>query len=144
MALQDCEWSRSPICEKSRMFPFVPALHPLILLSSSQWNHLGHFAFIQYLLPLLTKTARENPSPATSVRIVNLASLGHKLMNKPDFSSIDGANKDYGSTWKRYGQSKLGNILFTSELQERLKGENIKVSFSFLAVSTLCGLYGSV
>jgi NAD(P)-dependent dehydrogenase (short-subunit alcohol dehydrogenase family) len=49
-------------------------------------------------------------------------------MNKPDFSSIESANKSYGSTWKRYGQGKLANILFTSELQEKLKGENIKVS----------------
>ncbi|GAA5961037.1 hypothetical protein JCM3765_006510 [Sporobolomyces pararoseus] len=91
------------------------------------WNHLGHFAFIEYLRPLLVKTARANP-PSSSVRIVSLSSLGHKMMNKPDFSSIDGANKTYGSTWKRYGQAKLANILFASELQERLNGENIKVN----------------
>ncbi|GAA6019433.1 hypothetical protein JCM11491_004826 [Sporobolomyces phaffii] len=91
------------------------------------WNHLGHFAFIHYLLPLLVKTARENP-PTSSVRIVNLSSLGHKLMNKPDFTSIETANQTYGSTWRRYGQSKLSNVLFTTELQERLKDENIKAS----------------
>lgn len=91
------------------------------------WNHLGHFAFIHHLRPLLVKTARENP-PTSSVRIVSLSSLGHKLLNKPDFSSIETANKSYGSTWKRYGQAKLANILFANELQEQLKGENIKVN----------------
>ncbi|GAA5938414.1 uncharacterized protein JCM15063_000729 [Sporobolomyces koalae] len=91
------------------------------------WNHLGHFAFVHYLEPLLLKTARENP-PGQSVRVVNLASLGHKLMTKPDFGSIDAANKSYGSTWKRYGQAKLANILYTHELQERWQQENIKVN----------------
>ncbi|GAA5898517.1 uncharacterized protein JCM6883_003340 [Sporobolomyces salmoneus] len=91
------------------------------------WNHLGHFAFIHYLEPLLLKTARSNP-PSTSVRVVNLSSLGHKMMNKPDFSSMDAANQTYGSTWKRYGQAKLACILDAVERQERWKGENIAVN----------------
>ncbi|GAA6062952.1 hypothetical protein JCM10212_005342 [Sporobolomyces blumeae] len=97
------------------------------------WNHLGHFAFVHYLRPLLVKTARSNlaattDATASSVRIVNVASLGHKLMNKPDFASIDKANQSYGSTWRRYGQAKLANILFSVELQDQLKDENIKVN----------------
>ncbi|GAA6019430.1 hypothetical protein JCM11491_004825 [Sporobolomyces phaffii] len=91
------------------------------------WNHLGHFALVHYLLPLLKKTA-QNSGP-TSVRIVNVASLGHTFApGSIDFSSIDGVNKEYGSTWKRYGLSKLSNVLFSVALQERLQGENIKVN----------------
>jgi len=91
------------------------------------WNHLGHFALIHYLLPLLKKTAQQSGS--TSVRIVNVSSLGHTFCpSNPDFSSIEGANKDYGSTWSRYGLSKAANILFTIALQDRLKNDNIKVN----------------
>ncbi|GAA5831867.1 hypothetical protein JCM3766R1_000132 [Sporobolomyces carnicolor] len=91
------------------------------------WNHLGHFALIHHLLPLLKKTAQSSDS--TSVRIVNVSSLGHTFAPKvPDFSSLDGVNQDYGSTWKRYGLSKLANVLFSVALAERLKNENIKVN----------------
>lgn len=39
------------------------------------WNHLGHFALVDQLLPLMKKTARE---PGSRVRIVNVASLGKR------------------------------------------------------------------
>ncbi|GAA5869616.1 hypothetical protein JCM16303_000525 [Sporobolomyces ruberrimus] len=91
------------------------------------WNHLGHFAFVDHLLPLMKRTAQS--SGTTSVRIVNVASLGHALAPaNPDLSSIDGANQQYGSTWKRYGLSKLANILFTVALQDRVKNDNIRVN----------------
>lgn len=32
---------------------------------------------------------------------------GHKFAPKPDFSSLDAVNQNFGSTWTRYGQSKL-------------------------------------
>ncbi|GAA5922433.1 hypothetical protein JCM1841_004907 [Sporobolomyces salmonicolor] len=86
------------------------------------WNHLGHFALIHHLLPLLVRTSKES-----SVRIVNVSSLGHTFSPQPDFSSMNGANGEFGSTWRRYGQAKLANILFSVGLQERVKGENIRV-----------------
>lgn len=91
------------------------------------WNHLGHFALIHHLLPLLKKTAQSSGS--TSVRIVNVSSLGHTFAPRNlDLSSVDGVNQEYGSTWKRYGLSKLANILFSVALQERLNQDNIKVN----------------
>ncbi|GAA5954220.1 hypothetical protein JCM21900_006967 [Sporobolomyces salmonicolor] len=87
------------------------------------WNHLGHFALIHHLLPLLVRTSKES-----SVRIVNVSSLGHTFSPQPDFSSMNGANGEFGSTWRRYGQAKLANILFSVGLQERVKGENIRVN----------------
>lgn len=38
------------------------------------WNHLGHFALVQAVLPLLKKTAQA--PGATSVRVVSVSSLG--------------------------------------------------------------------
>jgi NAD(P)-dependent dehydrogenase (short-subunit alcohol dehydrogenase family) len=81
-------------------------------------NHIGHFFFTAQLLPLLRSTAVK---PHSDVRIVNLTSEGHKLAPRdvgfvPDACETD--MKDY-STWTRYGQSKLANILFTNELARR-------------------------
>ncbi|ORY88786.1 hypothetical protein BCR35DRAFT_301118 [Leucosporidium creatinivorum] len=87
------------------------------------WNHLGHFALIKPLLPLLIKTSKE---PNSHVRIVNVSSMGHRYTPKPDFTSLETVNAPLGSTWDRYGQSKLANVLFTAALQKQLAAENIR------------------
>lgn len=81
-------------------------------------NHMGHFLFTKELLPILQSTAAE---PGSDVRIINLSSDGHKLAPRdvgfaPEACTTD--MKEY-STWTRYGQSKLANILFTNELAKK-------------------------
>ncbi|GJM38254.1 MAG: short-chain dehydrogenase [Acidimicrobiales bacterium] len=73
-------------------------------------NHLGHFALTAPLLPLLFAAGEGS-------RVVSVSSNAHKFgsMNFGDLMS----NKRY-SPWGAYGQSKLANLLFTSELQRRL------------------------
>ena len=71
-------------------------------------NHLGHFALTGRLLPLLTT------SP--DARVVTLSSTVHRI-GKMNFDDLMGA-KRYRA-WPAYGQSKLANLLFTSELQRR-------------------------
>jgi retinol dehydrogenase-12 len=80
-------------------------------------NHLGHFLFTLLLLPLLLKTAS---SPESDVRIINLTSGGHQLAPEGGFvpQEVKGPMSNY-STMRRYGQSKLANILFTTELVRR-------------------------
>lgn len=86
-------------------------------------NGTGHFGLTIPLLPVLKKTDAE---PGSQVRIVNLSSIAHRTSaSNPDFSSLDALNRKYGSTWIRYGNSKLSNILFNNELQRRLEGTNI-------------------
>jgi NAD(P)-dependent dehydrogenase (short-subunit alcohol dehydrogenase family) len=73
-------------------------------------NHLGHFALTGQLLELLLAT------PAS--RVVNVSSIAHKF-GKIRFHDLQG-EKRY-SKWAAYGQSKLANLLFTHELDRRLK-----------------------
>ena len=74
-------------------------------------NHLGHFALTHQLLPIL------NNAPAA--RVVTVASLAHYKgrMNLDDLHYKDRTYWRVGS----YGQSKLANLLFTFELDRRLK-----------------------
>jgi NAD(P)-dependent dehydrogenase (short-subunit alcohol dehydrogenase family) len=69
-------------------------------------NHLGHFALTNLLL--------EN----VSGRVVTVSSTGHR-MGRIDFEDLNWERKPYRA-WRAYGQSKLANLLFTSELQRRL------------------------
>jgi NAD(P)-dependent dehydrogenase (short-subunit alcohol dehydrogenase family) len=73
-------------------------------------NHLGHFALTGALLDLLTDT------PGS--RVVNVSSMAHRI-GKIDFSNLNW-DKGYNAQ-AAYGQSKLANLLFTYELQRRLK-----------------------
>ncbi|KIK63777.1 hypothetical protein GYMLUDRAFT_452511 [Collybiopsis luxurians FD-317 M1] len=85
-------------------------------------NGVGHAALTFPLLPLLKQTAAE---PNSHVRIVSVASIGSWAAYQPDFTSLDTLNRPYWSTWLRYANSKLMNILFINELQKRLEGTGI-------------------
>lgn len=69
-------------------------------------NHLGHFALTNLLLPKLTD------------RVVTVASLLH-MIGHISFKDLNWQSRPY-SGFLAYGQSKLANLLFTSELQRRL------------------------
>jgi NAD(P)-dependent dehydrogenase (short-subunit alcohol dehydrogenase family) len=69
-------------------------------------NHLGHFALTALLLPRVTG------------RVVTVSSLAHRS-GKIDFGDLNWERKPY-KAWPAYCQSKLANLLFTSELQRRL------------------------
>jgi len=73
-------------------------------------NHLGHFALTGLLMPALLA------KPAS--RVVNVASNAHRMTKGMNFDDLMGAKKY--RAWNQYGQSKLANLLFTSELQRRL------------------------
>lgn len=77
-------------------------------------NHLGHFALTGLLLPLLKNT------PGS--RVVTLSSIAHRGASI-DFNNLDGS-KGY-KAMKFYGQSKLANLLFAKELDNRFKQHGI-------------------
>jgi len=70
-------------------------------------NHLGHFALTNLLLPHVTG------------RVVTVSSSVHQI-GAIDFDDLNWERKRY-RPWRAYGQSKLANLLFTSELQRRLR-----------------------
>jgi NAD(P)-dependent dehydrogenase (short-subunit alcohol dehydrogenase family) len=84
-------------------------------------NHLGHFAMTGLLLPLLKKT------PGS--RVVTLSSIAHRGATI-DFTNLEGS-KGY-KAMKFYGQSKLANLLFARELDNRFKQHKIQ------AISVAC------
>jgi NAD(P)-dependent dehydrogenase (short-subunit alcohol dehydrogenase family) len=69
-------------------------------------NHLGHFALTNLLLPKITD------------RVVTVSSMMHWI-GRINLKDLNWKARPY-SAWLAYGQSKLANLLFTSELQRRL------------------------
>lgn len=76
---------------------------------------MGHALLTKLLMPTLLKTAEE---PNADVRIVNVSSEGHNMAPGPGII-YDQAELEGFSTWRRYGQAKLANILHARELQKR-------------------------
>src|SRR5271165_4917650 len=79
-------------------------------------NHLGHFVFINRLIPLLKSGAR----------IVTLSSAGHQIsdvsLEDPHFEGTE------YQPFTAYGRSKTANILYAVALDERLKGRGIRAT----------------
>ncbi|UGT55916.1 oxidoreductase [Nocardia asteroides] len=69
-------------------------------------NHLGHFALTNLLLPRIRR------------RVVTVSSNGHRA-GSLDFDDLNWQRKPYRAM-AAYGQSKLANLLFTTELQRLL------------------------
>jgi NAD(P)-dependent dehydrogenase (short-subunit alcohol dehydrogenase family) len=79
-------------------------------------NHLGHFVFVNKLIPLLK-------SPG---RIVTLSSAGHQIsdvnIEDPNFERTEYA------PFTAYGRSKTANILYAVALDSRLKSRGIRAT----------------
>ncbi|KAB8437334.1 hypothetical protein FH972_025014 [Carpinus fangiana] len=80
-------------------------------------NHLGGALFTRLLLPTLQRTAE---AEGADVRVINLASIAEGMTVKGGLALKDAKSdmKDF-STWTRYGQSKLANVLYTKALAKR-------------------------
>lgn len=80
-------------------------------------NHLGHFALTGLLLPVLESSV--------GGRVVNVSSIGHR----PGRVDLDDPMYDHRrySRWGAYFQSKLANLLFTAELDRRLRAADSNV-----------------
>jgi NAD(P)-dependent dehydrogenase (short-subunit alcohol dehydrogenase family) len=80
-------------------------------------NHLGHFALTGLLLPALTAT--------DGSRVVTMSSQGHAegVMNFDDLQGEHGYDPAGA-----YFQSKLANLLFTYELDRRLRAAGLPTS----------------
>jgi NAD(P)-dependent dehydrogenase (short-subunit alcohol dehydrogenase family) len=77
-------------------------------------NHLGHFALTGLLLPLLH---HQESTTESSGRVVTVASLAHKNARVAT-EDLFFETREY-QPWLAYGQSKLANLLFSSELARR-------------------------
>ena len=79
-------------------------------------NHLGHFVFVNRLVPLLNRGAR----------IVTLSSAGHQI------SDVDVEDPNFERTpyepFTAYGRSKTANILYAVALDSRLKGRGVRAT----------------
>ena len=81
-------------------------------------NHIGHFLFVNRLLPLL----RANRGG----RIVSVSSAGHRFSNV----NIDDPNFERTpyDPWIAYGRAKTANVLFAVELDRRLRDAGVRAT----------------
>lgn len=79
-------------------------------------NHLGHFALTLALLPLL--------AGRPDSRVVTVTS-GAQYFGRLAFDDLQGERRY--DRWAAYGQSKLANVMFALELQERLRSQGTGV-----------------
>ncbi|MGL4745840.1 MAG: oxidoreductase [Dermatophilaceae bacterium] len=78
-------------------------------------NHLGHYALTARLLPLLLDT------PGS--RVATMTSMGHRAAR----GELDPVLARPYDRWQAYVHSKLANLLFTRELDRRLRAASANV-----------------
>ena len=82
-------------------------------------NHLGYFLFTNLLLDLVKKESES--------RIINVSSAAHHFVKGMQWDDIN-YKDDFKMGLKAYGQSKLGNILFTNQLAKKLQKDGVTVN----------------
>jgi retinol dehydrogenase-12 len=105
-------------------------------------NHLAYF--------LLTNLLLDPLKAAPEARIVSVASDAHRMAKPIDFDDLQG-RRHFGG-FRAYAQSKLANILFSSELARRLAGTAVTsnslhpgfVATGFFASGGMTGVLGGV
>ncbi len=80
-------------------------------------NFLGHFALTGYLLPLL----KNSPD----ARVITLSSGAATLTEGIDFDNLK-LEKPY-DPWREYAVSKLADVLFTYELDRKVKSAGLNI-----------------
>ncbi|KDN42500.1 NAD(P)-binding protein [Tilletiaria anomala UBC 951] len=99
-------------------------------------NLISHYFLVMLLLPIMIKTSKLPEYTAVTpemgarrtVRIVNMSSLGHKMIaprqNWRTLADVnDGFEDQKFGAFKRYGMSKLACIVFTRELARLLRDQ---------------------
>ncbi|PVH84908.1 NAD(P)-binding protein [Cadophora sp. DSE1049] len=81
-------------------------------------NHVGHFLLTNLLMPKILAAGQ-------GARIVNVSSNGYELagVRFDDYNFEEGKAYD---PWLAYGQSKTGNVLFSTALAQKLKSKSIQ------------------
>ena len=82
-------------------------------------NHLGYFLFTNLLLDLVKKESES--------RVINVSSAAHHFVKGMQWDDIN-YKDDFKMGLKAYGQSKLGNILFTKQLAKKLQKDGVTVN----------------
>jgi len=95
-------------------------------------NHFGHFLLVQLLLPSLRTAEKQGEKPRIVVVGSNMCYMhdcfdfGEVVVAKSDAERSKYLERPY-ALFRAYGQSKLANLYFTTELARRLQaaGSNI-------------------
>jgi len=82
-------------------------------------NHFGPFLFTGLLLPQLVASG--------DARVVTVSSIMHKMARRAPLDEPHTQSGRYW-TWQVYSQSKLANLLFTSELERRVRAAELPVT----------------
>jgi WW domain-containing oxidoreductase len=95
-------------------------------------NHLGHFALINELLPMVRDGGR-------IVIVSDASALARASHRGIAFDNLDGSRGyDPG---RFYAQSKLANVLFAAELAARVRERGISVNVALLSATRSTGLH---
>eukprot|EP00514_Thraustochytrium_sp_LLF1b_P000431 CAMPEP_0184517010 /NCGR_PEP_ID=MMETSP0198_2-20121128/5334_1 /TAXON_ID=1112570 /ORGANISM="Thraustochytrium sp., Strain LLF1b" /LENGTH=377 /DNA_ID=CAMNT_0026907369 /DNA_START=79 /DNA_END=1212 /DNA_ORIENTATION=- len=89
-------------------------------------NHLGHYAMMQDLSPLVAKTGDEHGD----ARVVVVSSAAHyHVPDDYDFNRLANINsEEHYNSWKWYAQSKLANVQMAYSLANKLRDNNVFVN----------------
>jgi NAD(P)-dependent dehydrogenase (short-subunit alcohol dehydrogenase family) len=96
-------------------------------------NHMGYFLFTHYMLDLVKAGAVK--------RIVNVASLAHKMAGQIPWGDLQLKNAKYRQ-FPAYASSKLYNIFFTKVLAKKLLNEGSDITVNCLHPGTVYTGFG--